>query len=208
MLSQDKVAVKSTAVRHEDGWAPTSTMYSPAAAPVLSCFSPSRSSSTTSSRADPPTATIPGQQQRGSYEARRKQLKNDRNRWWMEQRDRRRARGPRAAGSAARDTVEAGDRVKRVKNEDFELKPAEAKDRDAELTVQADPGNTNTSSIEPVSRPPTIHARRASLISHVSDDAAKEAQTTSSLSAYVQGRMRLDPRASEGGYYRHSESYW
>ena len=125
-----------------------------------------------------------------------------------QQHNRRTSRDSRAARSATKGLVEAGEGMDTVKLTDVGLKAAGLRPRDGSPIVQADPGDSKTSSTEPFRENLTIHAKQRSPTPTDIDDATEEGPSISGVSAYLQGRMRLDPGAYEGGYYRHPERHW
>ena len=204
MRSNDRKSLERGAFKHEHGWEPIPTLYSSAAAPTLNSLPIMRSDSTTSTRPSHLTAAEPGQVERISNEAKRNRIKDHLNERWMKQRNSRR----NWDSSATEGLVEAGEEVKSVKLTEVGIETAGPRRRDGSPTVPPDPGDSKTSSIEPFRETLTIHAKQRSPISTDTDDATEAGRSIPRVSAYLQGRMRLDPGAYEGGYYRHPERHW
>jgi hypothetical protein len=167
-----------------------------------------RSGSTIPTLPNTPITAESEQVERASNGAKRKQLKDNRNRRWTAQRNGQRNRHGRAVGSATEGLVEADEEMGSVRLTDGELNVAGQRRKDGSPTIQADPGDSRTLSIELFGETLTIRAKQRSPISTDKDDVVEEGPTRSSLSAYMQGRMRLDPGAYEGEYYKHPERHW
>jgi len=201
MCSQHPISQASTAVKHEHGWAPTVTLYSPSAVPILSRSPTQCSRSTTSAPSDASTAAALGQEKRVADDARRRQIKDDRNGRWMKQRDLRRARDSRAARPATEDFAEAGEEMDGVKRKDNELETATPISKDA----RGEPDKTRSPAADLLSQILTTSADEPSPSSLGSGPSGKSVPTDPRMSVF--SVMQSDPRTHEG-YYKHDDNYW
>jgi hypothetical protein len=205
MGSQDPESPVSTAVKHGHGWAPTSTIYSLSAVPILSRSPTICTKSTTSARPDSSAAARLEQEQRASVDAKRRQLKKDRDRQWMEQRNRRRAGDSRAVGSAIEDFGEAVEEMDSVKPKDSELMTSVPTVREGSPTMQADLDESRSSATDLLTQILT-RCRNLALPSSLEPGPLVEpAPTEPRMSAY--SVMRSDPR-THNGCYEHDANFW
>jgi hypothetical protein len=207
MRIQDPKSPASTVVKHGHGWATNSTLYSPSAVPILS-FSPIMHSAC-SAPGTPGTSNAPrwSQEQRTSSDARRTQLKADRERRWVAQRDRQRALRSRAVENNTHDLEVPGaaEDMDFVKRKDMELKVAGAKFSDDSPAVQADPDKPSRSATDMLSQI-LIRCPNPPLPSSLESGLSEQpAPTGPRISAY--SVMRSDPR-THGGCWDHPRNYW
>jgi hypothetical protein len=201
MRSQDQESLGIAAVKHEHGWAPTVTLYSPSAVPLLSRSPPMCTRSTTSAPSDASTAAALGQEKRVSADAKREQMKDNRNRRWMKQRDLRRARDSRAVCPATEESAAAGEQMNSVKRKGIELETATPISKDA----RAEPDKTRRSAADLLSQILTTSADEPSPSSLESGPSGEPVPTNPRMSVF--SVMQSDPRTHDG-YYKHDENYW
>jgi hypothetical protein len=207
MRSQDPKSPASTAVKHGRGWAINSTLYGPSAVPILSRSPIMHSASSASIPPDTSTAPTRSQEQRMPRDARRTQLKADRDRRWMAQRNRQRALRSKADGNNTQDLVVpgAGEDMDSVKRKDIELKVAGPKFSDDSPAVQPDLDKTSRSATDVLSQILT-RCSNPPLPSSLELGLSEEpAPTKPRVSAY--SVMESDPRTHKG-FYQHDENYW
>jgi hypothetical protein len=207
MRSHDPKSPASTAVKHGHGWAINSTLYSPSAVPILSCSPIMHSNSSAPTPPDTSAAPERRQEQRLSSDTSRTQLRNDRDRRWMAQRNRQRALRSKADGNNTQDLIVPGDGedMDSVKRKDIELKVAGPKFENDSPAVQADPDKTSRSATDMLSQILTRCPNPPLPSSLESRPSEQPAPTEPRISAY--SVMRSDPR-THGGCYDHPRNYW
>jgi hypothetical protein len=207
MRNQEPGSLVSTAVKCGHGWAINSTLYSPTAVPILSCSPTMHSNSSAPTPPDTFTAPERRQEQRLSSDTSRTQLKNDRDRRWMAQRNRHRALRSKAVGNNTQDLVVpgAGEDMDSVKRKDIELRVAGPEFSDDSPAVQADPDKTSRSATDMLSQILTRCPNPPLPSSLESGPSEQPAPTEPRVSAY--SVMRSDPR-THGGCYDHPRNYW